>query len=145
MSTLAQATAAPAPLMIGGKEYMASPVTLADLGAIEERVKAAYIATARLSGDDSVVDLAITKAMGITYRSPQMFAYLNTEAGAYAFIFLSLKHRQPDLDERAVTKALRENVEQLAVAVETVMRISGLGKKEGGAPGEAKAGEANGP
>jgi hypothetical protein len=53
---------------------------------------------------------------------------------------LSLRQRQPEIDEVAVLKTLKANPEQFALAVDTIMRISGM-TKEGGAPGEAGAGE----
>jgi hypothetical protein len=140
--SIATATAAPSPIKIGDREYLASPVNFADLGELEERVKSVYIATAaaKLAGDGSILDRAMARAMGIDYRSEEMGSFIRSEAGALAIIGLSLRQRQPEIDEAAVLKTLKANPEQFALAVDTIMRISGM-TKEGGAPGEAGAGE----
>src|SRR5690349_9630524 len=114
--SLATATAAPSPIEIGTTTYHASPLTLSDLGALEERLKALVIASAVRAGQDlpeklreQVIDRALFASIGVTFRSAEMAAYLKTVQGAVSLICLSICTRHPDVDEKAIAKTLVGN------------------------------------
>jgi hypothetical protein len=139
--------------MINGKQYSASPLTLYELGELEEHARAAVLGVAckGLAGlppdqRDALYDRALAKAMTITFGSPEMSRFLAGRAGMFAIVSTSLRQRHPEMDVETVTRLFTDRMGELSPVVLTIMRLSGMGEDEKGGQklGEGEKGEGPG-
>jgi hypothetical protein len=150
--SLSAATAAPAPVTLAGKHYSASPLSLFELGELEEHARAAVLAVAckGLAGlppdqRDALYDRALARALTLTFDSPEMSRFLYSRAGMFAIVSASLRPRHPEMDPTTVARLFTDHRGELAPIVRTIMRLSGMDEDEkptgGTKSGEGEKGE----
>jgi hypothetical protein len=150
--SLSQATAAPAPVRINGKEYSASPLDLIGLGELEEYARGRLLeeaekVTARLpaSKREAWLDRAMKMATAVTFDSEEFRRYITSKSGMEVMLAISLRPRHPGMTPETVAQLSRDHPADIVAAVGTILRISGLidsEEKGGQKPGEGGGGEA---
>jgi hypothetical protein len=150
--SLSQATAAPAPVRINGKEYSASPLDLIGLGELEEFARGRLLdeadkVTARLSANkrEAWLDRAMKMATAVTFDSEEFRRYMTSKRGMEVILAISLRPKHPGTTPETVAQLSQEHPADLVTAVGTILRISGLIDTEstgGTQSGEGDGGEA---
>jgi hypothetical protein len=117
VATLSEATAAPVPVTIEGETYLFSPRTNEDYGILENWVKASIVKIARDSLDEDTpadvreftLDRALVKAASTDWYSRDGLAIVNTGAGLDFRIWLSLRHKHPQMTLAKAKELLAAN------------------------------------
>jgi hypothetical protein len=148
--SMSEATGAPAPVRIAGKEYSASPIGFDGLGELEEYARARILAIAAKAGEDlppalgdRLLDRALAKATGVSFDGEEVTKYLRSDRGMITLLSISLRPHHPGMTRDAIAKLLKGRATEAVTAVDAVLRISGFGGdgKDGQKPGEGEAGE----
>lgn len=153
MNSLSEATAAPATIEVSGKKYAASPLSIAEIGELEEHARGRVLSIATkgamlLPQDqrDVLIDRALKQATSTTFDSGEFQKYLMSQRGMETMLAVSLRARHPDATPQIVGQMFHGRTDELIGAVHVVLRISGMGGEEKGGqnPGEGQPG-ASGP
>lgn len=117
----AQMTGAPAPIRIGGRELLLSPLTDADLGILEQWIRR-RVADAVTQSMDALsveerqrqLDRLYDRLPGITAWSAEGMAQLATPQGSIKSLWLALRKNHAELTEEWLTAQLGDPQAMLA-------------------------------
>jgi hypothetical protein len=150
--SLSQAVAAPSPVVLASKEYVATPLDAFKIGELEEYARARILSISSKAADevpgplgDRILDRALKLATATDFASEEFNRYLMSKRGMETMLSLSLRERHPDMTPRAVGLMMKDRGAELVTAIGTILRISGLAgddSKAGQKPGEGDGGEA---
>ena len=155
MNDIANMTAPPATIQIGGQNYTLGPLTFADFGRIVQLVRDAIVNSAAASlhnmqreADKRIVMQEAYNAAkqvkfvvtnpetGEQQTSPEVTDFLQSPDGAVRLVHFSLaKHQDVSVDD---VGRMLSDIDALESIVDRIMQISGLGgdtDKGGGATG----------
>lgn len=141
--SISSAVGTPAPIVIGGKTYTASPVDLFSLGEIEQAFRMRILSAAMFAPAPSemartaMYTVAVRETMEVSFNDARVQGFLKSPPGALELIVCSLKQKHPEIDAKAMAAVLRGHVADIERIVATIFAISGFGD-------DAKSGEASG-
>jgi hypothetical protein len=105
----AKITAAPIPMQFGGETYYMSPMRDGDYGEFEAWIQDRYLSLAKRNLDgleppdrETLLKAALEKAGSLTIYSPEAIQVMVSVDGAAKLIWLSLRHRHPEIAEERV-------------------------------------------
>ena len=116
-NAFADLTAAPLLFKYGAKTYEVSPLDQSDWGHFARCAQFSnYYAVAALPNMppervDDVFNKCLATPVDIT--SPQCFAFANTVEGGIEFVYLSLRHKQPNIDRQEIAAFSTPTMESL--------------------------------
>jgi len=139
MGTMSDATKATLTVKVGGREYILSPLELADFGEAERwmemqpydharRKIAALGEVATEARQEKILAEADAESAALQFGTAAANARLSTFEGVGFLLWLSLRKRQPDMTkEDALHLISVDSIEEWQAALD---RVSGLTKKE---------------
>jgi hypothetical protein len=158
MTSPVQATAAPVPINLAGRQYMLAPLRDVDYGTfqafIQDRIieiAARQIGKLPPAAADALLDKAMKLAARVTASSPEAFAAMNTVDGAAMLTWLGLRGNHPDMTFEQVRTLLLDpkTMEEAMRKVDQLNAMHGAGeadpKKREGATGAETAGTSTAP
>ena len=108
-------TAAPTPLVLGGTQYLMSPLTDRDIAQLDEWIRTRLLQTVRQSLKDQDVDdddyeremrIAQKSALSLTWLSGEGAKILGTVDGMSRLVLQSVGRNHPELDLESIRKML---------------------------------------
>lgn len=136
MTTTAQATAAPAPIRIGDRDLLMSPLTDEDVGILENWARS-RIRNAVMSNLDGLtpeqqqrqLDRLYDRLPNVTAWSAEGAAHISTVEGSMKSLWLSVRRNHPDVTEEWIREQLADPKAMLdAVASQSELEESQLPK-----------------
>lgn len=116
MTDVATAVASPKPVTFNGREYLMSPLSQGDIGALDQWLRSRVMATQRASFDPSMTPeqrdqaerAALGYAMGLTWMSGEGARLMSTVEGWSRIIWQSLVKNHPKLTHGEVVDFLMD-------------------------------------
>ena len=138
---------APVPVMLGGREYRFSPLTLEDIEELDNWVRAQYmrrvLGAIPKDADRADKELAMTIAqrtcVNLTWLSGQGAAMIASHAGAVKIAQLALAKRHPELTEDGLKGIMRSDPEAISSITQALQESAGSFTKRP-APSQPAAG-----
>lgn len=138
---------APVPVMLGGREYRFSPLTLEDIEELDNWVRAQYmrrvLGAIPKDADRADKELAMTIAqrtcVNLTWLSGQGAAMIASHAGAVKIAQLALAKRHPELTEDGLKGIMRSDPEAISSITQALQESAGSFTKRP-APSQQAAG-----
>lgn len=138
---------APVPVMLGGREYRFSPLTLEDIEELDNWVRAQYmrrvLGAVPKDADRADKELAMTIAqrtcVNLTWLSGQGAAMIASHAGAVKIAQLALAKRHPELTEDGLKGIMRSDPEAISSITQALQESAGSFTKRP-APSQQAAG-----
>jgi len=131
----ADVTAAPSSIIIKGQTYLLSPLTDGDFGEFERWAQDRYMNVAKrnLEGltteqQQIVLTGAVESAARITITTPQALQLMTSLEGAGLLVYLSLRHRHPDLEKSTVMNWLTDP-KILKATMDRIDRLNAVKKR----------------
>lgn len=124
---------APVPVMLGGREYRFSPLTLEDIEELDNWVRSQYmrrvLAAIPKDADKADKELAMTIAqrtcVNLTWLSGQGAALIASHAGAIKIAQLALSKRHPELTEDTLKGIMRSDPEAIGAITQALQESAG--------------------
>lgn len=138
---------APVPVILGGREYRFSPLTLEDIEELDNWVRAQYmrrvLGAIPKDADRADKELAMTIAqrtcVNLTWLSGQGAAMIASHAGAVKIAQLALAKRHPELTEDGLKGIMRSDPEAISSITQALQESAGSFTKRP-APSQQAAG-----
>lgn len=125
-------TGAPVRLTLSGQEYRLSPLSDRDMVELDDYCRSEYLARASRAcqslGYQDREDyrrVAMTEAMGLSWKSSAGQAILRDRAGYSRLIWQGLVGNHPALTHREVEQAFRQDPEAISVSQDAFRRANG--------------------
>lgn len=146
-TSTADATAAPTPVILGGQEFLLSPMTDADVGEMDRWIRDQFIGMVRdsIPADASVADrqaelaLGYREAAGLSMLTGTGAKLANSLTGWARIIWIGLRARHPEMTPAKVFSMLL-NASDLMSAQDAWEILNAGSPDEDGASGEAERG-----
>ena len=118
MTTHAEATAAPVPFPLGGKEFRMSPLTDIEIGELDNWLRARMVRAAResLTPDmtaeerDETLQAAVRASAGVTFLSDICTEVVSTPDGLARLIWHGIHNNHPGVSVQDVMKLLIDDI-----------------------------------
>lgn len=134
--SIATAVGATAPIVIAGREFTASPLSLYDLGEIEQTFRMRVMSAAmnapapNTEARDQMYRAAVRETMDISFDDPRVQKFISTPAGALELIAFSLRPKHPSVTARSLGTLLIGRMKELDPIITLIGVISGFKSKE---------------